>query len=132
MNPPDAVPAARVLLVEDHPQLRRILHQTLQAEGFEVSVMSAATEAMESLAAGLQADLLLSDIRMPGPIDGLRLARWVRDKHPRIAILLQTGYTETDHNEFLVLRKPFAPQELVDAIERALAEQRVRNGTPAT
>lgn len=119
--------AARVLLVEDHPQLRRILHQALQAEGFQVSVTSGATEAMESLAAGLQADLLLSDIRMPGPIDGLRLARWVRNNHPRMAILLQTGYTDTDHTEFMVLRKPFAPQELVEAIDRALSEQRARN-----
>ena len=113
----------QLLLVEDHPQLRKILSQALQAEGFRVCAAATATEAMQHFSDGFAADLLLSDIRMPGPVDGLRLAQWVREHYPHVAILLQTGFSETDQSEFQVLRKPFEAQELMDAIHRALADR---------
>ena len=60
-------------------------------------------------------DLVFSDIIMPGKMDGLKLARAIREKNPRLPILLTTGYSESAKNvraDFPVLRKPYQLHEL--------------------
>ena len=66
-------------------------------------------------------DLVFSDIVMPGRLDGLGLARIIKEKHPDLPILLATGYSEAAQNvrfDFPILRKPYQMHEL----SRALAE----------
>ena len=70
-------------------------------------------------------DLVLSDVVMPGRMDGLGLARTIKQKRPGLPILLATGYSEAVQNvrtDFPVLRKPYQMHEL----SRALAKL-VRN-----
>lgn len=112
MNDASAIAAIHVLLVEDHARLRRILQWALESDGFRVTSAESADEAVALLEKGATVDILLSDIRMPGSIDGLQLARWVRDHHPGIAILLQTGFSDLDTGDFPLLRKPYPPEEL--------------------
>ena len=109
-----------VLLVEDHAQLRSILAKALAALGYQVLSAENGDAAVELFEHGVQPQLVFTDIRMPGTVDGLSLARWVRQRYPNCRVLLQSGYTHTDTGEFPVLRKPYSDGELRRAIELAL------------
>jgi two-component system NtrC family sensor kinase len=75
-------------------------------------------------------DLVLSDIVMPGPLNGLDLARLVRARHPHLPILLATGYSEVAQTAaqegYPTLRKPYDAASLREAIRAALATRRLR------
>ena len=108
-----------ILVVEDHDLVRQFLSLVLGNAGFRVSVADSADHALALLGRGMHADLILSDIRMPGSIDGIGLARWVRTHRPRMAILLQSGFSEGNVEEFRVLQKPYAPEVLLAAVAAA-------------
>jgi CheY-like chemotaxis protein len=112
----------KLLLVEDHAQLRSILTKTLVQSGYQVTVAESGDAAMALLKGGLRIDILLSDIRMPGRVGGIQLAEWLRAAQPSIPILLQTGYTDVQTGDFPVLRKPFMPDELLTMLESVLSE----------
>jgi CheY-like chemotaxis protein len=68
-------------------------------------------------------DLVFSDIVMPGPLNGLTLAREIRTRYPAIPVLLTSGYSDvarTAEREFVILRKPFQVAALEQAIRQAL------------
>ncbi len=109
-----------VLLVEDNVRLRGMIARTLESLGCTVVAAGDASEAMRLLQAGSVVQLMLSDIRMPGPIDGVALAEWVSTHHRGIAILLVTGFTHTENIRFAVLSKPFGLEQLVEAMGRVL------------
>lgn len=117
-------PAGRVnvLLVDDHPQLRRLLALTMEGEGFAVTQADTADQALKMLEDGLTPDLLVSDVRVPGNINGLELARSARRMLPSIRVLLQTGFTDLKVSEFRVLHKPFNPTELADCLREVLGD----------
>ncbi|MBS0394828.1 MAG: response regulator [Proteobacteria bacterium] len=110
-----------VFLVEDHAALRGILERSLRLLGHEVTTFASGREALEALTAGAAPDLVLSDIRMPGSPDGLELAHWLRAHRPRTRVLLQSGYSDVPTGGYPVLRKPFTPAELADALDALLA-----------
>jgi DNA-binding NtrC family response regulator len=64
--------------------------------------------------------MVLSDVMMPGGVSGLQLAREIRKRHPKLPILLTTGYVEAvaamEDGEFDVLAKPFSLEALADAL----------------
>ena len=92
------------------------MEQTLVAAGLRVTAAESGDQAAALLDGGVAPDVLLSDIRMRGRLNGQDLARWAQKRHPSMAILLQTGFGEVDACEFRVLHKPFDPDELLDAI----------------
>lgn len=104
------------MLVEDHPALRRILAQTLATLGFAVTMVADADEARAAIERDGCPELLFSDVRMPGSMTGIELARWVRERHPQARILLQTGYAVGDATGFATLTKPFSADQLLEAI----------------
>jgi DNA-binding NtrC family response regulator len=106
----------RALLVEDHTALRRILVQTLAALGFEVEALADADAARAAIERDGCPQLLFSDVRMPGSMTGIELARWVRERHPEARIVLQTGYAVGDATGFITLTKPFSADQLTEAI----------------
>ena len=72
-------------------------------------------------------DLVVSDIIMAGPMDGLGLARALRERHRDIPIILVTGYSNTvtaADAEFAVLRKPYQLADLSRAAAKVIAEAR--------
>jgi DNA-binding NtrC family response regulator len=83
-----------------------------------------ATSALKILARG-GIGLVVSDIVMAGEMDGIQLARRIREKKMRMPILLVTGYAEqlnAADTSFTVLRKPFRLVELNRAISKATVE----------
>jgi CheY-like chemotaxis protein len=109
-----------VLLVEDNPEVANASAGLLEELGYRVRITSDAETALKEIESeGI--DLVFTDIVMPGKMDGLGLAKAIRDKHPDLPILLTTGYSEAlarSQNEFPFLRKPFAIHELSQALAK--------------
>ncbi|MEM9530657.1 MAG: response regulator [Pseudomonadota bacterium] len=121
------IPAGgKILVVEDEPALRKVVSQMLEALGYSVQVAGDAAQAQRILTTGPQFDLVLTDWLMPGEMDGLMLARWIRNKYPHMKILIATGYSDavedaTQSAEFPVLFKPYSRAELKLRIDEARA-----------
>jgi CheY-like chemotaxis protein len=109
-----------VLIVEDHARLRNILKMALAADGYQTTAAASGDEAIALLESGLLADIVLTDIRMPGRCSGLGLAHWVREHRPNMAVLLQTGFAQTDTGDVPLLRKPFTLEVLTRCIRNLL------------
>jgi len=116
MSTPPLEAALHVLVVEDHPLLRGMLQRTLTSAAIRVTTAETGDEAVVLLESGVTPNVVLSDLRMPGQLDGLGLARWVQARYPTIPILLMTGFADEDTGSFRVLSKPFDPRTLVSAI----------------
>ena len=112
-----------VLLVDDNNRLRGIMGRALESLGCAVTAADSANAAIRCIESGCTPRLLLSDIRMPGPMDGLGLARWVSAHHPEVAIVLITGFTQVADIPFELISKPFGPDELVESLSRALGRE---------
>ena len=112
----------RVLLVEDNLALGDTTAALLQSHGTQVLRAADASEALRQLAAQPAVDLVLSDVVMPGAMDGLALARQLRQDRPLLPVVLVTGYSANAAgvHDFTVLRKPYGLSDLLTAIEGAL------------
>lgn len=135
LSPPtEARPGAeafRILLVEDDDAVAAANAALLESAGHLVvrcPDAGAAAEMLQERAPDF--DLVLSDVAMPGPIDGLQLATLVRACHPKLAVLLITGYTDKLDQAFAhdcdVLSKPCPPEVLLATLTRAVVQQRRR------
>jgi signal transduction histidine kinase/CheY-like chemotaxis protein len=117
---PDAGRRGHVLLVEDDREVATLTRELLASLGFVVTHAAGAEAALDALASAHQIDVVLSDIMMPGGVSGLQLAREIRNRHPRLPIILTTGYVEAaadlKDGEFHLLPKPFSLETLADAL----------------
>lgn len=115
--------AARILVVDDDPQVRAMTVASLEELGYAVDEVFDGTEALRLLRAGRRFDLLLTDYAMPG-MAGTELAGRVQALAPGLAVLLMTGYADAaalPADAPPVLRKPFALDDLRTTVERLLA-----------
>ncbi|WP_414473386.1 response regulator [Microvirga sp. M2] len=80
-----------VLLVEDEPLIRLFVAELLEDSGFKVAEAANSTEALVLLEAGLEIDVLLTDVDMPNGCNGFELARKVHESWPRAEILIMSG-----------------------------------------
>ncbi len=125
-HPGAALPAGvRVLCVEDDPEVADASLAILGNLGCDVTL---ARDAQEALAAALERyDLVFSDVVMPGPIDGIGLARRIREQRPDLPILLVSGYVVAPERlqgmSISVLAKPYTQEELRRALARLLARR---------
>ncbi|MBR0872729.1 PAS domain S-box protein [Bradyrhizobium tropiciagri] len=106
--------SATILLIEDNPAVADASTGLLEQLGYTVRWASSAEGALQELENN-GIDVVFSDIVMPGKMDGLKLARAIRDKKPELPILLTTGYSNSARevrSDFPVLRKPFRIHEL--------------------
>jgi two-component system, response regulator PdtaR len=87
----EADSAVTVLVVEDEAMMRMKLAEELQDAGYLVVEASDGAEAVEILAVRRDVKIVISDVRMPGPIDGVELSRRVRSDYPGIKIVLSSG-----------------------------------------
>jgi CheY-like chemotaxis protein len=125
--------AASVLVVEDEPLVRLYVSDILGQSGFNVLAASTGEEALSRLAeGGLCA--IVSDVAMPGNIDGFELARRVREESPRTGVVLLSGVTEPEdeHLPFGVrfISKPVKASTLLRLV-REVADPRARLPVPA-
>lgn len=116
--------AARVLLVDDDADVRDVVLSMLEELGYDVNEAQDADAALARLADPGQPpiDVLLSDIVMPGRLDGVGLGKEAQRLYPGLQIILATGYTEhivAEHG-LCVLPKPFTSQSLAKVLLDAL------------
>jgi signal transduction histidine kinase/ActR/RegA family two-component response regulator len=122
--------ACAILLVEDNPEVADASMGLLEQLGCEVRCVADAEAALQALERDTTIDLVLSDIVMPGRMDGLALARAVREKYPGLPVLLATGYSEAAQGvdaEFPILRKPYQMGELSKAVATLMSERSERH-----
>ena len=120
---------ARVLVVEDNPDVAEVAAALLEQLGSRPQVVSSAAAALRALQTGDRPDVVFSDIVMAGEMDGLALARHVRAQWPDLPILLTSGYSQNAENvakEFTVLPKPYALSDLSRALGAVLDAMRGR------
>jgi two-component system NtrC family sensor kinase len=113
----------RVLVVEDNAEVRELIGDLMAQLGYEVETSETAAAALARLGAAPMPDLVFSDIVMPGPMNGYRLAHEIRQSFPAIPVLLTSGYNEIERDadcSFEVLPKPFDLASLSQAMRRAL------------
>ena len=123
--------SARVLLVEDNPEVADVAAHMLEELGHEVRLVGNGVAALKALEADEPVDLVFSDIVMAGELDGLDMARRVRESHPRMPVILATGYSEAAArigDEFPILRKPYKLADLNRAIAQGLARRSGETG----
>ena len=118
----------RILIVDDHPLTRDALAALLAQQGFDVVGEAASGEEAIAEAEGLQPDLVLLDLTMPG-MTGLELAGQLRKLQPGIPVFLMTGYTGNLTDE--AVRSVGIRQLVAKPLEfRALAELLANALTP--
>lgn len=121
---PERGSAARILLVEDNPDVAEVAGRMLEALGHQVHCVGSGAAALSALKSGDPVDLIFSDIVMAGQPDGLGMAREARTLFPGLPVLLATGYSEAAArigDEFPILRKPYKLEDLDRAIGRLSA-----------
>jgi CheY-like chemotaxis protein len=110
--------SGRVLFVEDDPLVREAVVRGLEDCGFDVMVAADGDKALAMLDAGLDADVVFSDIVMPGKVSGIDLAGMLRERRPGLPVVLATGYT--DQRAVIpgvqVLAKPYEIDQLVELL----------------
>jgi CheY-like chemotaxis protein len=122
---PAATNSSRVLIVEDEFLIRLTLAEVLSDEGYTVIEAETADEAVKLLQAGPPIDVLLTDIQLPGQLDGKALVRHVRETQPDLPVIFMTGRPDTmdgrspDAKEIYVA-KPYLPSEICTAVRRML------------
>ncbi len=116
--------ASRILVVDDEPQIRRVMRTTLTAHGYQVSEARSGEEAQEKVGAS-KYDLVLLDMNMPG-MGGIEACRAIRVGSDAAIIMLTIRNTEEDKVEALdagaddYVTKPFSMPELLARIRAAL------------
>lgn len=115
-----------ILLVEDDAAVRAVTESLLQEMGCEVTTEIDGPSAMARLQTGQAFDLLISDIVMPGGMNGVELASWTHVHRPDLPIVLTTGYAGDQFANgateitWPVVRKPFRAEQLSAAVRDAL------------
>ena len=108
----DPAPGRTVLLVEDEVLVRIALADELRDMGLAVLEASTADEALRILQAAVPIDLVLTDVHMPGSLDGLGLAARLRVDHPGVKVVVASGHLPADvaarHDLDGFFEKPFA------------------------
>ena len=113
----------RILLVEDEDLIRLILSEALQDYGFEVTSAANGDEAIAHLGDEHSFDLLLTDIQLPGGLDGLDIARAARRTAPDMPIIFTTGQPDrmdpwSPGAKDAFIAKPYRPSDICAAVRR--------------
>jgi len=117
-----------VLLVEDDPDVRIVTAHRLRKLGYRVHAVASGSEAIDLIESPANIDIALTDIVLPGPIDGVDLVKEAMRARPGIGVLCMSAYnpTQTPRKWFTIqniefLQKPFSSTQLAQALEAVLA-----------
>ena len=116
-----------VLFVEDEPLVRESVIPELEDAGFEVITAENGDDASCILRKTGRIDFLLTDVRMPGRINGWDLAEMARGRHPKLPVIYMSGFCPDQGMEVegsLFLAKPYRADEMVRAIEKLLCREK--------
>ena len=111
---------AKILLVEDEMLVRELAFEDLTDAGHEVTPAGSGDEALAILRRGQGFDVLFTDIRMPGALDGWQLAAEAKQLIPGLKVIYATGLNDDtgrmDQGE-LMLTKPYRKHDLLGAVD---------------
>ncbi|MCC6930843.1 MAG: sigma-54-dependent Fis family transcriptional regulator [Gemmatimonadaceae bacterium] len=115
-----------ILIVDDEPNIRRMVGALLTSEGYEVRE-AASGEAGVALAAEAEPDVALVDLMMPGTMDGIAVLGALRDRHPDLPVVMMSGKAgladavrATKLGAFNFLEKPLTPEGVLLSLSSAL------------
>jgi two-component system, response regulator PdtaR len=107
-----------VLVVEDETLIRMDTTSSLESESFIVFEAKNAVEAIRCLELHDEIRIVFTDVNMPGTMDGLALARYVRGRWPPVKIIITSGYMNIRENDLplgsLFVEKPYYPRNIAD------------------
>lgn len=131
LNSSDAAqrPEGEILIVEDEAIIREFVSEILELEGFKTRTLESADLAKDYLEQHSEnVALLLTDILMPGSLNGATLANLSHRQWPNIPVMIMSGHEtpESSGVEYPVefIRKPWTMGQLITGVERALTTQR--------
>ena len=122
--------AITILLIEDEPSVTAFVRAALERHGYGVVPAASGMEGLAHLAQGKFAGVI-SDIRMPGTVNGAEVHAWIQEHRPELKrrIILISGDTaNSDTQEFLArsgtpcIEKPFRVQQLITTVEKTFGK----------
>lgn len=114
---------ATVLVVEDEILTRMMLAENLACEGYKVIQAADFDEALSVLQGSEPVDAIVTDIRMPGEMDGIGLAKLVRETWPEIKVVVASSHIPSRPSRNIAhafFRKPFPPKRLAKRLRLLL------------
>lgn len=110
----------KVLVVEDEPILLMLAAEVVEEAGYHPIAVSNADEAIATLRTHDDIRIVFTDIRMPGSMDGIKLAVAIRDRWPPIDIIVTSGHLSSDPAGLpegsVFFRKPYRTETIVEAL----------------
>ena len=121
---------APILLIEDEPSVTAFLRAALERSGYSVVPATSGAEGIERLSRGRFCGVI-TDIRMPGSINGAEVHAWIRHNRPELSarIILISGDTANSETQALLegsgtpsIEKPFRVQQLLSIVEKTFGK----------
>jgi CheY-like chemotaxis protein len=123
-----------VLVVEDEPLVRMFLTDFLDEAGFKVFEAVSADEAISMLQARPDVQAIITDIEMPGSMNGLELARVVKDRWPGVGVVVTSGRERPGpddvSDQVAFVSKPFLPDTIINIVRQMATPQVVEPAPP--
>ena len=123
-QPASAPGAARILVVEDDRSVAEATQDLLHSMGFETRLAGDGAAALAFVERDPKLALVLSDVVIPGDVNGLDLARTLRDRHPELPVILVTGYSiyapKVMAEGFALIEKPYRRDVLAASLRWAI------------
>ena len=114
---------AAILVVDDEPIIRFDLVDFFEDAGFRVLDAESADAAIVVMNANPTIRIVLTDIQMPGSMDGLKLAHYIGDRYPPTLLIVASGIVKPTAQELpintMFVSKPYNPRQVLAAIQRA-------------
>jgi CheY-like chemotaxis protein len=112
---------AKVLVVEDESLISMLVEEALQDAGHTVVTAANAAAAIVKLETDPTISLVFTDVNMPGEMDGLKLAAYVRNRWPPVHIVIASGKRRPAEHEMpggsVFLAKPYITRQVTSAVE---------------
>ena len=118
-------PSVAVLIVEDEPLIRLAAVYQIEDAGFEVYEAGSADAAIALLEVHKEICLIFTDVDMPGSMDGLKLAHYVRGRWPSVKIIVTSGHVKVSEESLpsgaLFMPKPYHSAVITHKIREMIA-----------
>jgi DNA-binding NtrC family response regulator len=130
MSTESTTPLDSILLIEDEPSVTAFVRAALERHGYTVVPASSGAEGLERLVDGSFGGVI-SDIRMPGAINGAEVHEWIRNHRPELQhrMILMTGDTANSKTQALLansgipcIEKPFRVEKLISVVENTFGK----------